>query len=368
MKVLLFIGSLTGGGAERVAVALTRHLARKGHSVDIITMHDAERDFYTLPDDVDRVSLGLAGESQGFRKLTANLTRLRSLRAVLKREQADVVVGMMTTSAVLCILAAWGLRTRVVASERNYPGRKPCTRPWAFLRRVFYRFADAHVAQTREAANWLRTRTGARAIHIIPNSVGWPIPDCPPAIAPKTLLDERQHLVLAAGTKPHQKGFDLLLDAFAGVADSYPSWRLVILGVSSSTDEGVVLSERARELGIEQQVMLPGRVGNVSDWYQRAELFVLSSRYEGFPNVLLEAMAAGCASVAFDCDTGPRDVIEQDVNAVLVPAEDVDALQATMARLMADEGLRMGLGEQAVAVRETFSEERVMTLWDRALQ
>ena len=351
-------------------MALTRHLARKGQSVGIITMHDAERDFYTLPDGVDRVSLGLAGETRGIRKLTANLnlTRLRALRAELKQEQADVVIGMMTSSAVLCILAAWGLRTRVVASERNYPGRKPCARPWAFLRRVFYRFADAHVAQTREAADWLRTHTGARAIHIIPNSVEWPIPDCPPAIAPETLLDESQRLVLAVGTKPHQKGFDLLLDAFAGVADTNPAWRLAILGVPSSSDEGVVLLERARELRIEQQVMLPGRVGNVSDWYQRADLFVLSSRYEGFPNVLLEAMAAGCASVAFDCDTGPRDIIEQGVDGVLVSAEDVVALREKLGELMSDENQRERLAASAVRVRERFSEERVMGGWTKVLE
>jgi len=368
MRVLVFIGSLTSGGAERVTVALTRHLARKGHSVGIITKHDAARDFYALPDGVDRVSLGLAGETRGIRKLTANLTRLRALRAELKQEQADVVIGMMTSSAVLCILAAWGLRTRVVASERNYPGRKPCARPWAFLRPVLYRFADAHVAQTREAADWLRTRTGARAIHIIPNSVEWPIPDCPPAIAPETLLDESQRLVLAVGTKPHQKGFDLLLDAFAGVADTNPAWRLAILGVPSSSDEGVVLLERARELRIEQQVMLPGRVGNVSDWYQRADLFVLSSRYEGFPNVLLEAMAAGCASVAFDCDTGPRDIIDQGVDGVLVSAEDVVALREKLGELMSDENQRERLAASAVRVRERFSEERVMGGWTKVLE
>lgn len=368
MRVLVFIGSLTGGGAERVTVALTRHLARKGQSVGIITMHDAERDFYTLPDDVDRVSLGLAGETRGIRKLTANLTRLRALRAALKREQADVVVGMMTSSAVLCILAAWGLRTRVVASERNYPGRKPCARPWAFLRRVFYRFADAHVAQTREAAKWLRTHTGARAIHVIPNSVEWPIPDCPPAIAPETLLDESQRLVLAVGTKPHQKGFDLLLDAFAGVADTNPAWRLAILGVPSSSNEGVVLLDRALELRIEQQVMLPGRVGNVSDWYQRADLFVLSSRYEGFPNVLLEAMASGCPCIAFDCDTGPRDVIEDDVDGVLVPAEDIRILRKELSELMADERKRKRLARSAVRVRERFSGELVMGDWTRVLE
>ena len=372
MKIFFYIHSLTGGGAERVTASLVRHLADQGHEVGVITMTTEQRDFYPLDPRVRRITLDLAGVNRGLGKLTANYRRWRALRRALKAEQPDVVVAMMTTSIVLAILAAMGLPTRVYGSERNYPGRKATGRPWALLRRLVYRFADGHVAQTREAAAWLERHTGARNVHVIPNPVVWPIPSFPPEVAPESVVSPERRVILAVGSKPEQKGFDLLVRAFAGLAAHWPEWDLVILGVDPASEAvsggGASVQRLAEGLGVAQRLYLPGRVGNVADWYQRADLFVLSSRYEGFPNVLLEAMASGgCPSIAFDCDTGPRDLIEDGVNGVLVPAEDGEALEEGIGRLMADEVWRKGLAEQAVAVRERFSEEGLMVLWERIL-
>lgn len=366
-RILFFINSLTGGGAERVTSIITHFLVDKGYSVGIITVQGTDSDFYTLPKGIDRISLDLAGENRGIGKVFANIQRLLALRAVLKQEQADVVVGMITTSAILCILAGWGLSTRVVASERNYPGSKPCRLIWAILRRLIYRFADQHVVQTHKIANWLKENTGSQNIKVIPNSVKWPIPRNTPVIEPRLLLKKDERVILAVGTKLHQKGFDLLIDAFAKIAHSHSGWRLVIIGISQSSNEGILLIELAKQLRIYDQVILPGLIGNVGDWYQRADLFVLSSRYEGMPNVLLEAMATGCACIAFDCDTGPRDIIEQGVNGLLVPAEDVDALRYELNRLILNPNERKMFSEAAIDVRGKFSEARIMDMWSKVL-
>ena len=338
----------------------------------MITMHSEERDFYPLDPRVRRVTLNLAGVNRGFGKLTANYLRWRALRRALKAEQPDVVVAMMTTSIVLAIIAAIGLPVRVYGSERNYPGRKATALPWALLRRLAYRFADGHVAQTREAEAWLQHHTAARNVHVIPNPVVWPIPSFTPKVTPENVVSPDRKIILAVGTKPDQKGFDLLVRAFSGLTTVHPRWDLVIIGIDPSSDAtrggGASVRRLAKEVGLAQRVYLPGRVGNVAEWYQRADIFVLSSRYEGFPNVLLEAMASGCACVAFDCDTGPRDLIEDGINGLLVQAECTEELTNAMARLMSNDDLRVELGSRAVAVRQTFSERRVMALWQQVFQ
>ncbi len=371
-KILIFINSLTSGGAERVTVSLAHYLVRQGYAVTLVTMHGTERDFFELNEQVKRISLELAGEFRGLGRITANIRRATALRRMVKKESPDVVLGMQTTCAVLSILACLGLSIRVVVSERNFPDRKEARRQWAMLRRMFYRLAHGHAAQTREAAEWLRKHTRAKNIHVVPNPVSWPLPECNPVLDPEELLGRDDKLVLAAGSLSRQKGFDLLIQAFAAACQDHPEWKLLILGEDGDKEGGAgqrrVLEELVQDKGLAGRVLMPGRAGNMGDWYERADLYVLSSRYEGFPNVLLEAMAAGCACISFDCDTGPRDIIRQGVDGVLVSAEDVQALAGEMHRLMGNAEGRRKLGVRAVEVRERFSPEEIFGLWVEVLE
>lgn len=370
-RVLIFINSLTAGGAERVTVALSGFLAAHDHSTTVVTMRGREQDFYKLDAGVERVCLDLGGASRGIGKVFATLKRVRALRSVISTKEADVVIGMMSNPAVLAIVACLGLPVRVIASERNYPGRKSADKAWALLRRVCYPLADAHVAQTRKGADWLRRHTASRRVRVVPNSVRWPVPACTPRIPPAAFLAPGARTVLAVGGKVSQKGFDLLIDAFASAAADRTDWHLVILGIPPAGNVNDVevdrLKSQVTQAGLERRVHTPGPVGNMVDWYERADIFALSSRYEGFPNALLEAMAGGCASVAFDCDTGPADIIEHDANGLLVPAEDTDTLAAALAALMDDPQRRARLGGAAQAVRERFSEERVLGDWKKLI-
>ena len=367
MNIAILIGSLCSGGAERVSVSLSRYLVDQGHRTTLITMHGSDRDFYVLDSRVTRVCLNLAGTNRGIHKILANINRVRALRHQLKTRRIDVVVGMMSSAAIYAILASIALPTRVIASERNFPGRKRIPAIWNILRRITYRFADAHVVQTKEAADWVGKNTASKNIHTIPNSVSWPIPSYEPVVHPEDVLPAERSFVLAVGSQVHQKGFDLLIDAFARVAHKHWDWDLVILGLEEpeevENDDTEQLKRAMYETGIRDRVYLPGRVGNVGDWYERAEVFVLSSRYEGFPNVLLEAMASGCACIAYDCDTGPRDVIANYLDGILVPPENVLKLADAICKLISDRSLRQKIGEKASAVSDRYSEQEVFGLW-----
>jgi glycosyltransferase involved in cell wall biosynthesis len=172
-------------------------------------------------------------------------------------------------------------------------------------------------------------------------------------------------VVLAVGRLSEEKGFGQLLTAFAALKQRYPEWDLVILGEGP---ERTCLERQLDSLGLSGRVHLPGWVGNPGDWYARAEFYVMSSRFEGFPNTLVEAMAYGLPAVSFDCATGPADIIRDGIDGHLVPpAEGAEGLALAMEILVRKDQTRQRMGNAAVSVREQFSLERVLDHWDEML-
>lgn len=365
MHILIVIHSLGLGGAERVTANLSRLWIAAGHRVTIATVC-AGGGVYGVDPSVRVVALGLARESRGIVDAAlGNLRRLRAIRATIRDLKPDVTIGMMTTASVLVACAGLGLPSRTLGAERNYPGCVPLDRPWTLARKYAFGLLDVVIAQTEMASAWLRTHTYARRFVTIPNLVDWPPPENEPAISPAAVLAPSLKLILAAGRLDPVKGFIHLIEAFGQLRGMDEDWGLVILGEGP---ERAALENRVRALELERRVFLPGLAGNMTDWYKRASLFVLTSLTEGFPNALLEAMAAGVPVVSFDCDVGPREMIRHGVDGVLVPVGDETALAKSMGALMNDARLRAEMAGHGIAVRERYSEERVLALWDEAFK
>jgi glycosyltransferase involved in cell wall biosynthesis len=199
---------------------------------------------------------------------------------------------------------------------------------------------------------------------VIPNPLRWPLADQSPWISPTSVGFKGARRILAVGRLERVKGYEKLIEAFASVAKRCADWELVILGDGSLRGE---LLSAIRALDLSRRVFLPGQVGNLRDWYGSAEFLVMTSQHEGFPNVLLEAMACGVPVVAFDCDSGPRNIIRDGIDGLLVADQDVLALIAAMARLIDDADFRRQLGRRCEDVRERFGEARVAGLWRRLL-
>lgn len=370
-RVLIYIDSLKAGGAERVALQFASWLKESGHVPIVLTRRAAGDDFYPCPAGLLR--LVEAADPPWLRRLSwlGFPWRLLRLRRLLRLHSIELGLALTTLPAIKLILAAVGLGLPVVASERNYPPARPLPLPWRVLRRLAYPRACLHLVQTEAIASWLRQHRLAGRCFVLANAVVWPLPCFTPSVAPQEWMAPDEHMLLAVGTKSHQKGFDQLVQAFCSLSPRFPTWRLVILGLSSDPYHGVdqVASLKAsipQSIARASKILFPGRIGNVADWYDRADVFVLSSRYEGFPNVLLEAMAGGVACVAVDCPTGPAEILEDGVNGSLCrsdPAALVDAISL----LMSHDDLRRRYGQAALTVRDRFSVSRQRRLFLSAL-
>lgn len=363
MKLVIFINDLTAGGAERVAANLANHWALCGWNIVIVTLGPVEKDFYDLHSSIGRVSLGLSGASSNIASaLRHNWLRVRALRRVLRQVQPDVALAMMDTSNVLLALAGHAMNNVcLVGSERCYPPHFPLGRIWHALRRKAYGRLDAVVALTSECAAWVSTHTNCCHVPVIPNAASWPMPEGAPRLNPGLLVSPERKVLLAVGRLIAEKNFTALINAFASLAPAHPEWDLVILGEGL---ERPALEAAMRGTASSEHMHLPGVAGNVGDWYARADLYAMTSLAEGFPNTLAEAQAHGLASVSFDCDTGPRDIIRHGIDGLLVPVGDHAKLRSALDRAMGDDLLRRTMAARAIEARERFSMRKISAQWE----
>lgn len=365
MRVCFYIYSLASGGAERVTATLASYWGRKGWDVTIITLAGQDRDFYHVDDGVSRRALCLETRStMPWQGVVNNVRRLWALRRVLRETQPDVAVAMMSTANVTLALAGLGKPVATVGSERTYPPAAPLGRVWETLRRRCYPRLSALVAQTTEGADWVKVNAPAPRVCVIPNPVQYPVASHEPRLTPSVVKAKTncRYVLLSVGRLSHEKAFDRLIDAFARISDGYPDWALVVLGEGQ---ERTALEARVVSEGLHQRIRFPGAVGNIGEWFEAADAYALTSRVEGFPNTLLEAMAYGVPSVAVDCMTGPREILRHEIDGLLVPQDDPEALVTALQRLLGDPALRARLSKQAVEVRGRYAVARIAEQWEQ---
>lgn len=316
-----------------------------------MTLSSSDSDFYTLAPRVNRIALDAAQPENKVQVLLLYPKHILKIRSALKRINPDVAISFLTEVNIQTVLS--GFRP-IVAVEQTDPRHVRPARLWLRLRSFAYARASALVVLTDEVKiRWAHPH-GYRSVYVIPNPV-----DVPPLqLSEKTSAKT----ILAAGRLVPEKGFDLLLRAFAMASMEAEDWRLVICGEGPDRDR---LLEQIRELGLTDRVMMPGLVRDLWDRMRLADIFVLSSRFEGFGNVLAEAMACGLPAISFDCPSGPSEIIKHGHDGLLVPPEDVEALAASMVGMMEDHNARSRLAANAVRSAERFSLDVVLDQWDK---
>lgn len=340
--------------------ALADGLVARGHEVHLLTLNGRSDQFYKPCDAVRRIRLDLADESKGpARGLCANLHRIRTIHREVAAVGPDAIVSFGTTVNVLALLACVGTGVRVFISERTNPEAHAIARRWRVLRQITYRRASALVVQTRRAAEWFRARM-ARDLPVvaIPNPVKPELDGERLDVVPPTPF------VLAVGRLAPEKGFDVLLRAFKAAA---PQCKDLNLAIAGEGPEAAVLAALAEECEISARVFFLGRIKPIRSLMRQAEMFVLSSRYEGFPNVLLEALAVGIPVIAADCPSGPREILGDGRFGLLVPPEDPLLLAAAMVSVATDVDLKRRLAHAAPQAIVPYQIDGIIGLWEDLL-
>ena len=357
-RITIVIESLRGGGAQQVATALANMWADRGDIVTVITFLRAESDVFSLDPRVRRISIGGAQKSRNaVSALFANFKRVWRLRAAIISSQSQSVISFVGSTNILTILATRVTGVRVCIAERNDLGRQSLATPWEFLRRHTYKSADLITANSKHTVRQLNVTFPNKDICWTPNPIR--------ASGYGQELKNDKPYIVAAGRLHRQKGFDILLRAFAQFRNSHPQVELLILGEG---DERVKLESLIRSLHLEPSVNLMGFVKDPFPYYRGAVFLAHPARYEGLPNVVLEVMSTGVPVVVTDTQPGILDFVKHEKTGLVVPGESVRCLTAAMRRLCDDATLRAQLGNAArEAIRPCLPGQAIKT-WDTVIQ
>ena len=348
MKLTFFLSGLSGGGAERVVCNLANYLVFNNNEVDIITIGDDGS--YGLDKRINRITL-LFNEERNNAIVNSTKRIVRLLRYLWKSKR-DVFVVMLPVSTIWLLRLRLFVKGKIIASERSFPTNYS-TRTQKQLKRLAHK-ADAWIFQTEGSRQWYIDSLKGTDSTIIPN----PIND---AFVKPVYMGERKKQIITAGRLNKVKNHQLLLRAFSHVSKEYPDHSLVIYGEGTLKKD---LISEAEHLGIKDKVLFPG----FADWGELskdASMFVLSSDLEGMPNALMEAMALGMPCISTDCDGGgARFLIEDGVNGLLVPKNDVDAMATAMDKLLSNPDMANQLGMEAHKICERLAPEKIYKEWE----
>lgn len=342
MHIVFVTASMAGGGSERVIAALSGQFVQMGHAVTIL-MTAGEEIAYKLN---NKVEVFCIGTGTGHR-LGKRIGRITALRKYFKKNRTSLIISFGTETNLFSILAAFGLKQRLILSERNDPDKCDFIK----LRDFIYFFGKAFAFQTEDALNCFPERIRKRST-VIPNPV-MPLPE--------PYEGERNKNIAAVGRLTAQKNHALLLNSFAQFAKEEPEYKLVIYGKGELEEE---LKSLANKLGIYDKVVFAGFKENVIDEIKDCGMYVLSSDYEGISNSLMEAMAMGLPVVATDCPAGgARLCIENEVNGILVPMKDKEKLYRAMKKIVKEPEFASTISRNAVLIREKFSVNKIAQMW-----
>lgn len=342
---------MTSGGAERVIAQLANYFTEKDISCRIITTENGEV-MYPLHEKIDIVAIGKKSNN----KVIDRILRYKTIRSVVQKNKADVVLTMPEDTGIYAILALIGTGIPVYVSERNNPWVMPDVKITRLLRKVAYPFAQGIIFQTQMAKSFFPQYIQKKGV-VLQNPVD-------ATRIPEPYIGERKKVFSAVGRLEPQKNFPMLIRAFSEFHKREKDYKLVIYGEGR---ERINIENLIKELHLENSVSLPGRNKDVLNCINDCAAFILSSDYEGMPNALIEAMCMGMPVISTDCPSGgPREIIENEKNGLLIPVNDELRMTQAMFNIIKD-GNSCLLGQNAYKTGKHLMDASVFEDWKNVL-
>jgi glycosyltransferase involved in cell wall biosynthesis len=353
LKVLFLAGNLNhAGGTERVGTLIANKLYEIGYDVTLASIYGGDKPFFPQATGVKSISISTAAG----RTLYKTPKIIYKIRKLLYSEKFDAIVTIESMSVLFTLPASFCLPVKNVCwehfnfkSDLGKVGRR-------IARQLAARFCDSVVTLTeKDKKYWLDNTKHKSQINAIANP-------CPFSTQP--LFESQQSkVVLAVGRLTFQKGFDLLLQAWVNVNKACPDWKLKIVG---DGEDKTILNRFIEDNQLVENVELVGKTDYIQEFYKNAEIFCLSSRFEGFPMVLLETLSFGLPVVSYDCDTGPEEVLS-GTGSLLVEPSNTDALALSLIKLINDEKSREEISIKSRIKASDYQIDAIIKHWDELL-
>jgi GalNAc-alpha-(1->4)-GalNAc-alpha-(1->3)-diNAcBac-PP-undecaprenol alpha-1,4-N-acetyl-D-galactosaminyltransferase len=351
MRIDFISSSLVGGGAERVLVNIANHLTNKGYIISIITFN--EGDDYEISNEISRIRLH-KGKFRNH-KLRSTLNLIKHYKE--RKNRPDIIISFITEINLISILVSKIYSLKIICSEHiNYLQKGNYVTK--FTRNFIYRFADIITVLTSFDKPYYEKK-GCQ-VFVMPNPCSFH--------SLNKLNTNRKKIILAIGNlnRYHHKGFDNLIKLSVPILNKNKDWILKIIGGGEKGRETLIKS--VSENKMEEKIIFTGFRNDVHELMQESSIFILPSRFEGLPMVLLESMSQGMACIAFDCKTGPSDIIKHSENGFLIKDQDMTAMQNGLSLLINDSKLRRELGKKAISSLDKYSIENVGQLWEELIK
>ena len=356
-KISFIIGALSPGGAERVISTLSNQLIEK-YDITIITFIKSTP-FYSLDNRIKVMycedTIPTPNSFLDSLKLNYHLTKRVS--KIIKQEKINIAIGFITSANIIAIIASKINKIPCIISERNNPIIVKVSKFWSTLRLLFYPMTSKIVLQTNGVKLFYLNKIKEHKMVVIPN----PISSKLALLENKDIRKEK--IILTVGRLEPHKCQDLILKAFKNIETK--GWKLIIVGIGPQEKQ---LKEYVKNNGLENKVEFTGKIKQIENYYNKAGMFVFASRYEGYPNVIIEAMSFGIPTISSNCDFGPSDIISDGENGYLFPVDNQVELEKKITLLIDNQEIREKFAKNARSNTKKFQNKIVTKQWEKIIE
>lgn len=356
-NICFYSGDITNsGGTERVAIIIANQLNKlPEYNVSVLSLVEKRPEpFFKLDDTIERYMI----YDHTVRGITHMGGIVMRTVKVVKTHHIDILIDIDGILEMYTIPAKLFTGIKVISWEHYNFYQHPVVPYRKYTRKMAAKWADAIVTLTEEDKGYYKENMDVRCpIQCIYNPVIWK--------QNVGRYNRESKTILSAGRLTYQKGFDMLIDVASLFLKKYPDWKWLVMGEG---EDRQMLEEKAQKKGLESQLLFPGNVDNIDDYYKDAAMFVMTSRFEGLPMTLLETKSFHLPIVSFDCKTGPKELIKEGVNGYLIPEGNKKEMAEKISELIENEEQRIQFSENAVLDMGRFELDSIMEKWDRLLK